>query len=137
MDRPSLLVQMKVAEGDTGSGTFLQRVWIVSNCLPCLWKTLAPCGKNLHLHWLLPPASAPLRNTRSPLSYWTPQALMGSSNRVVAAKWIRLCGVLRLVLGSYHRLNCPKCDFQIVQIIQKEILPFGFDKEGAVSGIPL
>lgn len=132
MSRLSFLVQITVAQADVGSGTFLQRVEIVGNCLPRLWKTLAPSGKNPYLRWLLPPVSC-IGNTRSHESYWTLQTVVEIGNRVRAAKWIRLCGVPRLVLGSYHHHNCPKCDFQIVQLIQKEILPFGFAKEGDVS----
>lgn len=58
---------------------------------------------------------------------------MGAGNRVVAAKWIRLSGVLRVVLVFYLGRNFPKHHLQMVQIIPQGSLPFGLDEEGAAS----
>lgn len=60
-----------LAQGGVGLGPFLQRVWMVGNYLPCLWKTLEPGGKHLYLCWPLPLASSPLRITRPHQSYRT------------------------------------------------------------------
>lgn len=58
---------------------------------------------------------------------------MGAGNRVVAAKWIGLSGVLRVVSVFYHSHSFPKHDLQMVQIIPQGRLPFGLDEEGAAS----
>lgn len=58
---------------------------------------------------------------------------MGAGNRVVAAKWIGLSGVLRVVSVFYHGHSFPKHHLQKVQIIPQGHLPFGLDEEGAAS----
>lgn len=72
----------------------------------------------------------------SPQKHKIPQILSDTvmiGHSVVATKWIKLCEVPRLVLGSYQDHNCQKCHVTVVQITQKGILAFGLVKEGADS----